>query len=221
MMQHLCQERIKDVSLIYRDFLGRGKAGTQAGLKVTGVKKGYACYITSVVSSSVRPCGLQSARLLCPWDFPGKNTGVGCHFLIQGIFPNQGSNLSLLCLLQGQEGSSPLAPPPRKGIAQGLLWLGMWPKASLIAQLVKNSACNAGDLSSIPESGRPPGEGKGYPLQYSGLENPMDCIVHGVTKSRTRRSDFHFTSCGQGEGSFAGVRSVQLELLTVAERGSP
>ena len=153
--------------------------------------------------------------------FPRQEHWSGLPFPYPGIFPNQGSNLSLLCLLQGQEGSSPLAPPPRKGIAQGLLWLGMWPKASLIAQLVKNSACNAGDLSSIPESGRPPGEGKGYPLQYSGLENPMDCIVHGVTKSRTRRSDFHFTSCGQGEGSFAGVRSVQLELLTVAERGSP
>ena len=37
------------------------------------------------------------------------------------------------------------------------------------------------------------GEGKGYPLQYSGLENSMDCVVHGVTKSRTRLSDFHFT----------------------------
>ena len=37
-------------------------------------------------------------RLLCPWDFPGKNTGVGCHFLLQGIFPTQGLNLSLLCL---------------------------------------------------------------------------------------------------------------------------
>ena len=38
------------------------------------------------------PHGLQPARLLCPWDFPGKNTGVGCHFLLQGIFPIQGSN---------------------------------------------------------------------------------------------------------------------------------
>ena len=42
-----------------------------------------------------------------------------------------------------------------------------------------------GDLSSIPGLGRPPGEGKGYPLQYSGLENSMDCIVHGVTESWT------------------------------------
>ena len=49
----------------------------------------------------------------------------------------------------------------------------------------KESACSVGDLGSIPGLGRSPGEGKGYPLQYSGLENSMDCIVHVVTKSRT------------------------------------
>ena len=49
----------------------------------------------------------------------------------------------------------------------------------------KESACNAGDLDLIPELGRSPGEGKGYPLQYSGLENSMDCIVHGVKNSQT------------------------------------
>ena len=49
----------------------------------------------------------------------------------------------------------------------------------------KESAYNAGDMGSIPGLGRPPGEGKGYPLQYSGLENSMDCIVHGVTESWT------------------------------------
>ena len=49
----------------------------------------------------------------------------------------------------------------------------------------KESACNTGDLDSIPGMGRCPGEGKGYPLQYSDLENSMDCIVHGVTKSWT------------------------------------
>ena len=49
----------------------------------------------------------------------------------------------------------------------------------------KESACNAGDLGSIPELGRSLGEGKGYPLQYSGLENSMDCIVHGVAESDT------------------------------------
>ena len=54
----------------------------------------------------------------------------------------------------------------------------------------KESACNAGDLGSIPGSGRSPGEGKVYPLQYSGLENSMDCIVHRVAKSQTQLSDF-------------------------------
>ena len=49
----------------------------------------------------------------------------------------------------------------------------------------KESACNAGDWSSILGLGRSPGEGKGYPLQHSGLENSMDCIIHGVTKSQT------------------------------------
>ena len=56
----------------------------------------------------------------------------------------------------------------------------------------KESACNLGDLGSIPGLGRSPGEGKGYPLQYSGLENSMDCIVLGVAKSQTPMSNFHF-----------------------------
>ena len=49
----------------------------------------------------------------------------------------------------------------------------------------KESACNVGDLGSIPGLGKSPGEGKGYPLQYSGQENSLDYIVHGVTKSQT------------------------------------
>ena len=63
---------------------------------------------------------------------------------------------------------------------------------SLVAQLVKKYACNAGDLGSARGLGRSPREGKGYPLQYSGLENSMDCIVHGVAKSQTQLSNFHF-----------------------------
>ena len=55
----------------------------------------------------------------------------------------------------------------------------------------KESACNAGDPSLIPGLRRPPGEGKGYPLQYCGLDNSMDCIVHRVTKSQTHLSNFH------------------------------
>ena len=55
----------------------------------------------------------------------------------------------------------------------------------------KESACNVGDLGSIRGLGRSPGEGKGYPLQYSGLENTKDCIVHGVAMSRTRLINVH------------------------------
>ena len=56
----------------------------------------------------------------------------------------------------------------------------------------KESACDAGDLGSISGLGRSPGEGKGYPVQYCGLENSMDCIVRGVAKSQIPLSDvFH------------------------------
>ena len=56
----------------------------------------------------------------------------------------------------------------------------------------KESTCHIGYLGSIPGLGRFPGEGKGFALQYSGLENSMDCIVHGVAKSWIRLSNFHF-----------------------------
>ena len=58
------------------------------------------------MSDSSQPHGLYPARLLCPWGSPGKDTGVGCHALLQGIFLTQGSNPSLLCLLHS------LSPAP-------------------------------------------------------------------------------------------------------------
>ena len=54
------------------------------------------CVSCSVVSDSLQPYRVYPARLLCPWDYPGKNTGVGSHSLLQGIFPTQGLNLALL-----------------------------------------------------------------------------------------------------------------------------
>ena len=79
----------------------------------------------------------------------------------------------------------------------------------------KESACNAGDLGSIPGLGSSPGEGKGYPLQYSGLESSMDCIVHGITKSQTTRlSNFHFhfsawsREKGEEDNSGSGLRML-------------
>ena len=71
----------------------------------------------------------------------------------------------------------------------------------------KESACNAGDLGSIPGLQRSPGEGNGYPLEYSCLENSMDCVVHGVAKSWTQLSDFHF--------HFSGSESFGVEIQKV------
>ena len=64
----------------------------------------------AVCSNSLRPHGLYHNRLLCPWNFAVKNTGVSCHFLLQWIFPAQGSNLHLLSLLHWQMCSLPPAP---------------------------------------------------------------------------------------------------------------
>ena len=62
----------------------------------------------SVISDSLQPHGLQPTKLLCPWNFPGKNTAVYCKFLLQGIFQTQGSNSPLLRLLRWQVGSLPV-----------------------------------------------------------------------------------------------------------------
>ena len=67
--------------------------------------------VASVVADSLPPYGLQPARLFCPQDSPGRNTGEGCYFLLRGIFPTQGLNPRLLCLQHWQAGSLPLVPP--------------------------------------------------------------------------------------------------------------
>ena len=68
------------------------------------------------------PYGPQPNSLLCPWDSPGKNTGVDCHALLQGILPTQGLNLHLFCLLHWQVGSLPLVPPRKpNNLVRGLL----------------------------------------------------------------------------------------------------
>ena len=95
------------------------------------------------MSDSVRPYELQP-RLLRPWDSPGKNTGVDGHALLQGIFPTQAWNLSVLHLTHIGRWVLPLAPP------------GGFPGGST----GKESACNAGDLGAVPGMGRSPGEGK-------------------------------------------------------------
>ena len=93
------------------------------------------------MSYCLQPYGLSPTRLLCPWDSPGKNTGVGCHALLQGTFPTQGLDPSLLGLLHWQADSLPLAPPRKLHICSyvhnkravhcGYLWEGtLWMRGS-------------------------------------------------------------------------------------------
>ena len=77
----------------------------------------------------------------------------------------------------------------------------------------QDSACSVGDLGWIPELGRSPGERKGYPLQYSGLENSMNCI--GITKSQTQLSNFHFTSLFSVENETRVRGEKKLGYLTI------
>ena len=125
-----------------------------------------------------------------PAEPPGKpkNTGVGSLSLLQGIFPAQELNL---CLLHCRQILYQLSYQGTRDQIANIHWgrdrlpipvfLG-FPCGSA----GKESTCNEGDLGLIPGLGRSPGEGKGYQLQYSGLENFMACIVHGVTKGQTR-----------------------------------
>ena len=85
-------------------------------------------------------------------------------------------------------------PELERSAGEGIDYLLQYSWASLVAQLVKNPPAMWETWVLIPRLERSPGEGKGYPLQCSGLENSMDCIVHGVTKSRTQLRNFHFTS---------------------------
>ena len=93
------------------DWLVRGVGNLY--FKVAGLR---AKLLQSCPTAAAR---LQPTRLFCLWDFPGKNTGVGCHFLLQGIFPTKGLNQHLL---HWQAGSLPLAPPGKPGWSRGSKW---------------------------------------------------------------------------------------------------
>ena len=157
-------------------------------------------HVSSVVSDSLQPSGL-----LCPWDFSGKNTGVGCHLLLQGIFPNQGSNPSLLYLLHcrhtfyhcttwdtGHSWDS-------SQLYLLSLEMAMAPQSSALAWKIPRTE-EPGRLQSIGSRRVGHdwvtalsciGEGNGNPFQCSCLENPRDggawwAAVYGVTQSQTQ-----------------------------------
>ena len=111
-------------------------------------------------------------RLLYPWNFPGKNAGAGCHFLLQGVFLMQGQ----ICVVYVSctDRQIHTTEPPGKYI------LNLWWACSNGDE----SACNAGDMGSVPGLGRSPGGGYSNQLQYSHLENPHGqgtwrATVHG------------------------------------------
>ena len=94
---------------------------------------------------------------------------MGCHALLQGIFPTQGSNRCLLCLLNWQAVSLWLAlrGKPQGSLRQEFMYDYNLTASKPFSSYGKASACNTGDLGPIPESGRSPGEGNSNPLQYS------------------------------------------------------
>ena len=121
-----------------------------------------------------------------PWNSPGQNTKVGSLSLLQGIFSTQELNPGLphcghIFYQLSHKGSLRTLEWVGKPFSGGSSWPRDWTHASCIVAFPcgsagEESACNAGDLGLIPGLGRSSGEGKGYPLQYSGLENSMDCM---------------------------------------------
>ena len=98
----------------------------------------------SVLFNSLGPQGLQPSRLLCPWDFPGKNTGVGCQALLQGIFPTQGSNPGLLhckwILYQlSYQGSPDIGISSVQSLSRVWLFVTPWTEAHQASLSITNS----------------------------------------------------------------------------------
>ena len=161
----------------------------------------------------MRPHGLQPTRLLRPWDFPGKGTGVGYHWggaggysFLTGIVLSISQlpwNPYLLVTLSLSHCQSHSLGHDFEKCHQGYILCKC--RVHFMCSFLeclgfpggsegKESACNVGDPGLIPRLGRSSGEVNGYPLQYSYLENSMDrgawrATVHGVTNSQTRFSD--------------------------------
>ena len=148
------------------------------------------CLITKLCLTLLRPHGLQPTRLLCSWNSPGKNTGVGCHILLQEIFLTQGLNSHLQwqadSLSLSQQGS-PRSVLGSHYFVSLYICLKAFPGGSVDKRI--HLRCRRTNPSG--RSGRSPGGGHGNSLQYSCLKNSMHrrtwwAAVHGVTKSQTR-----------------------------------
>ena len=152
----------------------------------------------AVMSDSLWPSGLQSARLLCPWDSPGTNTGVGCSALFQGNVPDKPTSLMSLALAGRLFTTS--ATWDAYIYIYAYVYLCLYIIHIYMVAQQWRICLQCRDAGSVPGSRRSPGEGNGNPLQYSCLGNPMDreawqATVHGVAKSQTRLSNKTTTIC--------------------------
>ena len=146
------------------------------------------------MSDSVRPHRWPPTRLLCSWDSPGKNTGVGCHFLLQCMKVKSESEVAQLCPTLSDPMDCSLLGSSVHGVFQAGVLDGV-PSPSPIYSCIYTLLLHSVILYTAPNIR----EGNGTPLQYSCLENPMDggdwwAAVHGVAEGQTRLSDFTFTS---------------------------
>ena len=152
------------------------------------------------MSDSVRPHRQKPTRLPHPWDSPGKNTGVGCHFLLQCLKGKSESEAAQSCLTRSDPRDCSLPGSSVHGIFQArvLEWVAIALSISYMERSLtllgfpggsdgNESACNAGEPGLIPELGRSPGEGNGYPLKYSCLENSMKRGVWWAKSMRSQR----------------------------------
>ena len=130
------------------------------------------CQVASVVSNSVRPHRQQPIRLLCPWDSPGKNTGVGCHFLLQCMKVKSESEVAQSCPTLRDPMDCSLPGSSAHGFSRQEYWSGL----------------------PLP-----------YPLQYSGLENSIDCVVPGVAESDTAERLSHGRLSPASSNPFSGT----------------
>ena len=133
-------------------------------------------------------CG--PARLLCPWDSADRNTGVGSHALLQGIFPTQRSNSHLLCLLHWQAGSSPLAPPgkPKQQAPHvGAVWQrGLEAQVASFIILEPGGTALAGQSAQLPVP-KTLGEGVGRQTGLSRRPRPACTQGQRSLSLRTQR----------------------------------
>ena len=152
-----------------------------------------------------------AARLSYPRNSPGKNTGVGCHALLQGIFPTQGLNLGLPhcgqilyhlshsnsgCQMLQQQPSLPLTPegPTRSPGSHGPSGRAACTTAWTCGRVFSCSGSHQNSQLFNPWIGRIPWRRERYPLQYSDLESSRDWTIHGIAKSWIWLSGFHFLS---------------------------